>query len=93
MTYGKRQWEHLDTEMRRLIPVFHHEVAHLVKAIDDDTAAFNDYMVRRQPGSLRASISGKTQARPLSHLELGTSGELMMKIIACFRSGRSMVSL
>ena len=46
MTYGKRQWEHLDAEMRRLIPLFHHEVNELVKAIDDDTAAFSDYMVR-----------------------------------------------
>ncbi|XP_037075723.1 formimidoyltransferase-cyclodeaminase-like isoform X2 [Pollicipes pollicipes] len=44
MTYGKRQWEHLDTEMRRLIPVFHNIVDGLVAAIDDDTSAFNDYM-------------------------------------------------
>ncbi|KAF0295901.1 Formimidoyltransferase-cyclodeaminase [Amphibalanus amphitrite] len=44
MTYGKRQWEHLDADMRRLIPVFHHEVDELVRAVDDDTAAFGDYM-------------------------------------------------
>lgn len=46
MTYGKRQWEHLDAEMRQLIPAFHNVVEGLVTAIDDDTEAFNDYMVR-----------------------------------------------
>ncbi|XP_071550093.1 formimidoyltransferase-cyclodeaminase-like [Panulirus ornatus] len=44
MTYGKRQWEHLDADMRRLIPTLHHTAISLIPAIDADTAAFNKYM-------------------------------------------------
>lgn len=44
MTYGKRQWEMYDTQMRRLIPVLHFTMKELLTIIDRDTTAFNDYM-------------------------------------------------
>ena len=45
MTYGKRAWEHLDGQMRKLIPPLHFTMLDLIPAIDADTDAFNDYMV------------------------------------------------
>jgi len=50
MTYGKRQWEHLDADMRRLIPRFHDVVDQLVAAVDADTDAFSDYMAALKLG-------------------------------------------
>ncbi|XP_051875324.1 formimidoyltransferase-cyclodeaminase [Pristis pectinata] len=44
MTYGKRQFEHLDGTMRRLIAPFHHVMAELISLVDDDSNAFNSYM-------------------------------------------------
>uniref|UniRef100_A0A2R5LEJ1 Formimidoyltransferase-cyclodeaminase n=1 Tax=Ornithodoros turicata TaxID=34597 RepID=A0A2R5LEJ1_9ACAR len=44
MTYGKRQWEKYDEQMRRLIPVMHHTMNDLIPMVDADTGAFNDYM-------------------------------------------------
>ena len=44
-TYGKRQWEHLDSEMRRLIPYFHDAKEKLMCVVDKDTDAFHSYMV------------------------------------------------
>lgn len=46
MTYGKRQWERYDSQMRRIIPVMHEAMKELLSVIDADTNAFNDYMVR-----------------------------------------------
>ncbi len=54
LTYGRRQWEHLDATMRRLIPKVDQASRDMVRVIDADTTAFNDYMV---------SDSGR-QARP-----------------------------
>lgn len=48
MTYGKRQWEKYDEQMRRLIPIMHHTMDQLIPMVDADTGAFNDYMVRIQ---------------------------------------------
>ncbi|XP_043240383.1 formimidoyltransferase-cyclodeaminase-like [Amphibalanus amphitrite] len=63
MTYGKRQWEHLDADMRRLIPVFHHEVDQLVRAVDDDTDAFGDYMAAlKLPRSTEAEAAARQAA-------------------------------
>ena len=45
MTYGKRQWEEFDVEMRRLIPVVTSAADNMINMIDADTDAFNDYMV------------------------------------------------
>ena len=44
LTYGKRQWESLDTPMRKLIPVFDQASKDMIDFIDADTDAFNDYM-------------------------------------------------
>lgn len=45
MTYGKRQWEEFDSQMRDLIPVVTSSADDMIKMIDADTDAFNDYMV------------------------------------------------
>jgi len=44
LTYGKRQWEHLDSKMRTIIPVLHNAMLDIIPLIDSDTEAFNDYM-------------------------------------------------
>ena len=46
MTYGKRQWDEFDSQMRKLIPVVTDASTDMIKMIDADTNAFNDYMVR-----------------------------------------------
>jgi len=43
LTYGKRQWEHLDTQMRSLLPTLHKSMLETIEMIDADTNAFNDY--------------------------------------------------
>lgn len=45
LTYGKRQWEELDSRMRSAIPVLHDAANTLLPAIDNDTQAFSEYMV------------------------------------------------
>lgn len=44
LTYGVRKFEHLDGEMRRIIPPLHKAVQDLIPMIDADTNAFNDYV-------------------------------------------------
>lgn len=44
MTYGKRQWEKYDDQMRGLIPILHHTMKEIITYIDADTGAFNDYL-------------------------------------------------
>ncbi|KAJ1070650.1 hypothetical protein K5549_003629 [Capra hircus] len=44
MTYGRRQFEHLDVTMRRLIPPFHAAVAELTAMVDTDARAFEAYL-------------------------------------------------
>lgn len=46
MTYGRRQFEHLDATMRRLIPPFHAASAKLTSLVDADARAFEAYLVR-----------------------------------------------
>lgn len=48
MTYGKRQFDNLDSVMRRLIPPFHEAMNELLLMVDADSSAFNSYMVRRR---------------------------------------------
>ena len=45
LTYGKRQWETLDQEMRGLISPVDSLSRKITTLIDADTNAFNDYMV------------------------------------------------
>ena len=47
MTYGKRQFESLDSIMRETIPPLYNVTQKLLNGIDADTAAFNSYMVRQ----------------------------------------------
>ncbi len=44
LTYGRRKYEHLDGKMREVIPPLVEIQAELVKGIDRDTDAFNDYI-------------------------------------------------
>ncbi len=44
LTYGVRKFEHLDKEMRKIIPVLNTATQKLIPMIDADTNAFNDYM-------------------------------------------------
>ncbi|XP_008838712.1 formimidoyltransferase-cyclodeaminase isoform X2 [Nannospalax galili] len=44
MTYGRRQFEHLDSTMRRLIPPFHAASAQLSSLVDADAKAFAAYL-------------------------------------------------
>ncbi len=44
LTYGVRKFEHLDKEMREIIPHLHTITKQLIPLIDADTNAFNDYM-------------------------------------------------
>ena len=46
MTYGKRQWDEYDAQMRHLIPIVDKASNEMIAMIDADTNAFNDYMVR-----------------------------------------------
>ncbi|ERE88053.1 formimidoyltransferase-cyclodeaminase-like protein [Cricetulus griseus] len=44
MTYGRRQFDHLDSTMRRLIPPFHAASAQLIPLVDADAQAFAAYL-------------------------------------------------
>lgn len=44
LSYGKRQWEHLDAPMRRIIPDLDKTFRLITDMVDADTSAFNDYM-------------------------------------------------
>ncbi|XP_044287847.1 formimidoyltransferase-cyclodeaminase isoform X2 [Varanus komodoensis] len=44
MTYGKRQFEELDSVMRHLIPPFHQAMNELAVMVDTDALAFSTYM-------------------------------------------------
>lgn len=44
MTYGKKQWEKFDSQMRSLIPVVHSAMEEMMHFIDADTAAFNQLL-------------------------------------------------
>ncbi|XP_004416265.1 PREDICTED: formimidoyltransferase-cyclodeaminase isoform X2 [Odobenus rosmarus divergens] len=57
MTYGRRQFEHLDTTMRRLIPPFHAASAELTKLVDADARAFQAYLACDSPAG-RAEAGG-----------------------------------
>uniref|UniRef100_A0A671SF54 glutamate formimidoyltransferase n=1 Tax=Sinocyclocheilus anshuiensis TaxID=1608454 RepID=A0A671SF54_9TELE len=48
MTYGKRQFESQDAEMRKLIPPFHEAMNDSLLKVDADSMAFNSYMIQDQ---------------------------------------------
>lgn len=45
MTYGKRQFEQVDSNIRQLLPIVYDAMIKSIPMIDADTDAFNDYMV------------------------------------------------
>ena len=47
LTYGKKQWESLDSRMRSIIPPLHAAMLDILPMVDADTEAFNDYMVKQ----------------------------------------------
>ena len=47
LTYGKKQWESLDSLMRSIIPPLHAAMLDILPMVDADTEAFNDYMVKK----------------------------------------------
>lgn len=50
MTYGRRQFEHLDATVRRLVPPFHTALTELTAMVDADARAFEAYLVSVQTG-------------------------------------------
>ncbi|GAB4281036.1 MAG: hypothetical protein Kow0029_25960 [Candidatus Rifleibacteriota bacterium] len=44
LTYGVRKFEHLDKQIRKIIPPLHETTLNLIPMIDADTNAFNDYV-------------------------------------------------
>jgi glutamate formiminotransferase/formiminotetrahydrofolate cyclodeaminase len=44
LTYGVRKFEHLEGQLRKIIPVLHETTMKLIPMIDADTNAFNDYV-------------------------------------------------
>ena len=45
MTYGKKQFEHLDANIRPILPPLHDAMNDAIAMIDKDTDAFTQYMV------------------------------------------------
>ncbi len=45
MTYGKRQYDSLDSKMREAIKPLYDAMQLLMEFVDKDTSAFNSYMV------------------------------------------------
>lgn len=45
MTYGKKKFEDLDPQMRKLIPQLRKAMNDLIPLVDADTSAFDQYMV------------------------------------------------
>ena len=63
LTYGKRQWESLDGDMRRLIPVMDAAFRKVTAYVDADTHAFNDYMLAlKMPKVTEAEVAARAAA-------------------------------
>eukprot|EP00095_Tigriopus_kingsejongensis_P009315 maker-scaffold320_size207635-snap-gene-1.14 protein:Tk09315 transcript:maker-scaffold320_size207635-snap-gene-1.14-mRNA-1 annotation:"PREDICTED: formimidoyltransferase-cyclodeaminase-like" len=63
LSYGKRQWDHLDSPMRRIIPDVDQAFKQITDMIDADTSAFNDYMIAlKMPKSTEDEIAARDKA-------------------------------
>ena len=63
MSYGNRKFEHLDGEMRKLIPQLYQGMMQLIPLIDADTNAFNDYMAAmKMPKSTKEEVEKRDRA-------------------------------
>merc|ERR1712181_169644 len=72
LTYGKRQWESLDSQMRKVIPPLHAAMEELLKVVDNDTNAFSEYMAAMK-------LPKKTNILWPSLLELARCGNINCK--------------
>jgi len=95
LTYGVRKFEHVDRQMRAIIPVLHRMTQELIPQIDADTSAFNEYMqglrMPRDTAKQRAARTAKMQAGlktaikvPLKTMQLGDSAWDAMCEVARF---------
>lgn len=67
LTFGKRQFEELDSTMRALIPRLHKACEEMTAMIDADTNAFNDYMVIMSD-LIKNTTAGRSSKNTLSFL-------------------------
>jgi len=82
LTYGVRKFEHLDKDMRKIIPPLFDAAKSLIPMIDADTDAFNDYLEAvRMPKDTAEAIAKRDDAMqdglksaievPLSTMKIG----------------------
>ena len=45
LTYGNRKYEHLDAQLRAVLPKLHDAYEHMLPLVDRDTLAFTNYIV------------------------------------------------
>ncbi len=95
LTYGVRKFEHLEGQLRKIIPVLHDTTMKLIPMIDADTNAFNDYVeAMRLPQTTDAEKSirnEKMQAGlkkaievPLATMKIGDAAwEMMLEAAKC----------
>jgi glutamate formiminotransferase / formiminotetrahydrofolate cyclodeaminase len=63
LTYGRRKYEHLEPRLRKAIPPLVEIQEALLKAVDEDTNAFNDYMdALRMPKESSEEIEARSRA-------------------------------
>lgn len=63
LTYGVRKFEHLDAQIRKILPPLNEAVQKLIPCIDADTDAFNDYMdALRMPKSTDEEKAKRAEA-------------------------------
>jgi Methenyl tetrahydrofolate cyclohydrolase len=63
LSYGKRQWEHLDAPMRRIIPDLDKTFRMITDMVDADTSAFNDYLAAMKlPKTSEEEIAKREEA-------------------------------
>lgn len=65
LTYGNRKFEHLDGQLRAVLPKLHDAYERMLPLVDRDTIAFTNYIVR----SLTHTLAAVAQ---LSHLQYTT---------------------
>lgn len=80
LTYGKKQWVHLDTRMRALLPPLHGSMLRVLELVDKDTEAFNDFFsamklpkeTPEQIATREEEMQKVTNLWKLFHLKLNT---------------------
>ncbi len=95
LTYGVRKFEHLESQLRKTIPVLHETTLKLIPMIDADTNAFNDYVdAMRLPQNteeekkirfekMQAGLKKAIEV-PLATMKIGDSAwEMMVEAAEC----------